>query len=274
MNAIPTEATIYPLMAAIAFLLLERLSGFFFGRGHGHLCFVWRYTGSKLNGLSLDDIVRNHRFLFHEEPDASAAWVFQRRFFPGPKLKLELRDRRIKETKIGLPVLLVLAVASFALALFHFLNQNFRTSSAGASFAYVLPLLATLALLVVQAAELQGLERLLSENAAAKSLAERLSAFSAEVRRLRRRLLIATALYLIGTLLLLLATEPLPKPVQIGLLSIFIVGSVGSIIRYSSKLHASHCPSCGHRFFTTWWGNNIFTGKCVHCKTPLSSERK
>jgi hypothetical protein len=34
----------------------------------------------------------------------------------------------------------------------------------------------------------------------------------------------------------------------------------------ANRMTAWHCPRCGKAFFRTFWGQNPFAGKCVHCQ--------
>ncbi|CAN5715463.1 hypothetical protein BH24ACI1_BH24ACI1_17420 [soil metagenome] len=34
------------------------------------------------------------------------------------------------------------------------------------------------------------------------------------------------------------------------------------------RLQFWECPRCEHSFHRTWWWNNIFSRKCLHCKLP------
>jgi len=38
------------------------------------------------------------------------------------------------------------------------------------------------------------------------------------------------------------------------------------------RLNTWPCPRCGEWFFATWWYNNPFARRCVHCKLPKYSD--
>src|SRR6185503_13965867 len=54
------------------------------------------------------------------------------------------------------------------------------------------------------------------------------------------------------------------KPVYMVAMLWMVAGTVAGFHRNNLK-----CPRCGHPFFRkTWWYDNWFAGKCVHCKLP------
>jgi hypothetical protein len=49
----------------------------------------------------------------------------------------------------------------------------------------------------------------------------------------------------------------------------FVAGAwMIAFIVTASRMTAWRCPRCGKSFFRTFWGQNPFALKCVHCRLP------